>query len=98
MVNLYLMSVIDEANAQLTTALLRLEGALDNYFVRVGDPDQMRREVEAMSDDRAMLAEQLEKTQIREKELTKVALEASEALAVAIGELESLVENEDEAS
>ena len=86
------MTVIEEANAQLTTALHRLEGALDSYFVRVGDPDQIHREVEAMSDDRAKLAEELEQSQEREKELEMLAHEASEALAVAIGELEALVE------
>ena len=93
MPNCTVMSVIDEANAQLTTALQRLEGALDSYFVRVGDPDQVHREVVAMSDDRAKLAEELERSKNREKELSKVAYEASEALAVAIGEIEVLVEH-----
>lgn len=90
------MSVIEEANVQLTTALQRLEGALDSYFVRVGDPEQIHREVEAMSDDRARLAEELEQSQNREKELAKVAREASEALALAITELEALLGPEED--
>lgn len=88
------MSSIDHAAIRLDKALSRLEGALDGLTERSGDPGLMRRELAAMVEDRVLLAEQLDESLAREKELQALADEASEALGAAIAEVRAALGRE----
>ena len=88
------MTVIDSAANRLDKALNRLEGAVETLFDRSGDPTLLRQELAAMVDDRARLAEQLDESLAREKELQALADEASEALGAAIAEVRAALGRE----
>lgn len=88
------MSVIDSAANRLDQALQRLEGAVGGLFERSGDPVLLRQELTAMMEDRARLAEQLDASLAREKELQALADEASEALGSAIAEVRAALGRE----
>jgi hypothetical protein len=88
------MSSIDHAATRLDKALSRLEGVLDGLAERSGDPGLMRRELAAMVEDRVLLAEQLDESLAREKELQALADEASEALGAAIAEVRAALGRE----
>jgi len=88
------MSVIESAATRLDKALSRLEGAVGSLFVRSGDPVLLRQELAAMMEDRARLAEQLDESLAREKELQTLADEASEALGAAIAEVRAALGRE----
>lgn len=90
------MSLIDDATAKLAAALKRLEGSLDTVFEQAGDPGVVRREVEALTRDRARLAEELDASLARENELQKLADEASVALGSAIAEVRAAMERQGE--
>lgn len=79
--------MIEAAASRLEKATRRLEGAVEGLFERSGDPVLLRQELSAMMDDRARLAEQLDESLAREKELQALADEASEALGTAIAEV-----------
>ena len=88
------MSVIEAAASRLEKATRRLEGAVEGLFERSGDPVLLRQELSAMMDDRARLAEQLDESLAREKELQAPADEASEALGSAIAEVRAALGRE----
>ena len=88
------MSSIDHAATRLDKALSRLEGDLDGLAERSGDPGLMRRELAAMVEDRVLLAEQLDESLAREKNLQALADEASEALGAAIAEVRAALGRE----
>ncbi|MEO1552731.1 MAG: DUF4164 family protein [Pseudomonadota bacterium] len=88
------MSVIESAAHRLDQALRRLEGVVDGLFERSGDPVLLRQELTAMMEDRAHLAEQLDESLAREKELQALADEASEALGSAIAEVRAALGRE----
>ena len=90
------MTNIDQATAKLDEALKRLEGNLDAVFEKAGDPGLVRREVDALSRDRANLAEELDASLARENELQKLADEASVALGSAIAEVRAALERQGE--
>lgn len=81
------MTNLDQASAKLSAALTRLEGNLDVLLEHSGDPGVARREVEALTRDRARLAEELDASLARENELQNLADEASVALGSAIAEV-----------
>ncbi|MCF6329689.1 MAG: DUF4164 domain-containing protein [Henriciella sp.] len=81
------MSLIETSAERLDRALSRLEGAVESLFERSGDPALARRELAAMVEDRAYLAQQLDDALSREKELQSLADEASEAWGSAIAEV-----------
>ncbi len=88
------MDVIDASAEKLDAALAQLESALDSLLDRAGDPLASRREVEALVRDRAALAEELDASLAREKELQTLADEASEALGAAIAEVRAALGRE----
>ena len=88
------MSVIDASIAELDAALKRLEGAFDSHFAQAGDPKVMRKEIDALVEDRARLAEELDAAKARERELQALADEASEALGTAIEEVRAALDRE----
>ena len=88
------MSVIETAATRLDKALRRLEGAVDGFFERSGDPVLLRQELNAMMDDRTRHADQLDESLAREKELQALADEASEALGAAIAEVRAALGRE----
>ncbi len=90
------MSEIDAATEKLNTALAHLEGVLDGVFARAGDPAASQREIEALSADRARMAEELDASLAREKELQALADEASNALGSAIAEVRSALDRDGE--
>ncbi len=78
---------MDEAVRRLETAIDRLEGRLDSLFARVDGFRTHEKEAEALRKDRARLASDLDAAKAREKELQRLADEASEALGAAISEV-----------
>lgn len=90
------MTNLDHAAARLDAALKRLEGNLEAVFDRAGDPGLVRREVEALTRDRARLAEELDASLARENELQALADEASTALGAAIAEVRAALERQGE--
>jgi len=88
------MSVIETSATRLDQALRRLESVVDGLFERSGDPVLLRQELTAMMEDRARLAEQLDESLAREKELQTLADEASEALGAAIAEVRAALGRE----
>ncbi|KCZ54257.1 hypothetical protein HY29_15105 [Hyphomonas beringensis] len=85
------MSEIDPAIRQLENALTRLEGALDSLMARAGDPDVVKAELAALVSDRAQLADELDASLARERELQILADEASAALGSAIEEVRAAI-------
>lgn len=88
------MSSLDDSIARLDAALKRLEGAFDTHFASAGDPIVMRAEIDALVEDRARLAEELDAAKAREIELQGLADEASEALGAAIEEVRAALDRE----
>lgn len=80
--------------SRLDKALTRLEGSVEALFERSGDPVLARRELAAMIEDRAKLAQQLDEALARETELQALADEASEALGSAIAEVRAALGRE----
>jgi hypothetical protein len=78
---------IDDALQQLEAAIDRLEGRLDGLFDRLETHRAQEREADALRVDRARLAGDLDAAKSRERELQRLADEASEALGAAISEV-----------
>ncbi len=78
---------MDAALRQLEAAIDRLEGRLDGLFERIETHRSREREAEALRIDRARLAGDLDAAKARERELQRLADEASEALGAAISEV-----------
>jgi len=78
---------IDDALQQLEAAIDRLEGRLDGLFDRLETHRAQEREAAALRVDRARLAGDLDAAKSRERELQRLADEASEALGAAISEV-----------
>lgn len=78
---------MDEAVRRLVAAIDRLEGRLDGLFERIDGFRAHEKEAEALRKDRARLASDLDAAKAREKELQRLADEASEALGAAISEV-----------
>ncbi len=78
---------MDSALQQLEAAIDRLEGRLDGLLDRLETSRRHEREAEALRIDRARLASDLDAAKARERELQRLADEASEALGAAISEV-----------
>lgn len=78
---------MDSALQQLEAAIDRLEGRLDGLLDRLETSRGHEREAEALRIDRARLASDLDAAKARERELQRLADEASEALGAAISEV-----------
>ncbi len=78
---------MDAALKRLEAAIDRLEGRLDGLFERLDGFRTHEKEAEALRRDRARLASDLDVAKAREKELQRLADEASEALGAAISEV-----------
>lgn len=89
------MDGLQEAQRQLTTALDRLEQALESMFEQAGDPVTVARELALMQADRLRLANELDAALAREAELQALADEASAALGSAIEEVRSALAKEE---
>ncbi len=88
------MNGLNTATETLQTALSRLESAMEGLQERGGQPGLRRKELAAMIEDRARLAEQLDDALAREQELQSLADEASEALGSAIAEVRAALGRE----
>lgn len=78
---------LEIAAQRLTRALEKLDARLDALFARVESRAPNERETEALRLDRARLAADLDAARARERELQRLADEASEALGAAILEV-----------
>jgi hypothetical protein len=78
---------MDEALLRLEAAIDRLEGRLDGLFERLDGHRTQEREADALRIDRTRLAGDLDAARARERELQRLADEASEALGAAISEV-----------
>ena len=88
------MDTLETATRRLSSALNHLETAMEGMLERGGQPGLLRKELAAMIEDRAKLAEQLDEALAREKELQVLADEASEALGSAIAEVRAALGRE----
>lgn len=88
------MTSLTSSTERLDKALTRLEGAIEGFSERSGDPALARKELAAMIEDRAYLAQQLDDALARERELQALADEASEALGSAIAEVRAALGRE----
>ncbi len=89
------MSELDPAAERLDAALKRLETALEAHLLRAGNPAALRAEIAALVTDRSKLAEDLDQSLAREKELQTLADEASLALGSAIDEVRAALGKEE---
>ncbi len=89
------MSDLEPAAERLDAALSRLEAALEGLTARIGDPLVLRAELAALVSDRARLAEDLDASLVRERQLQTLADEASVALGAAIQEVRAALKAED---
>jgi cell shape-determining protein MreC len=78
---------MDGALRRLEAAIDKLEGRLDGLFERLEGSRTHEKEAEALRKDRARLASDLDVAKARERELQRLADEASEALGAAISEV-----------
>jgi uncharacterized membrane-anchored protein len=78
---------MDAAVRRLEAAIDRLEGRLDGLFQRFETHRAREREADALRLDRTRLAGDLDAARARERELQRLADEASEALGAAISEV-----------
>ena len=78
---------MDAALQRLEAAIDKLEGRLDGLFERLESSRTHEKEAEALRKDRARLASDLDVAKARERELQRLADEASEALGAAIAEV-----------
>lgn len=88
------MTQLDTSLQQLDAALTRLEGSLDTLLSRTGNPATSQAELAALIEDRVQLAEELDASLAREKELQTLADEASAALGAAIAEVRAALGRE----
>ncbi len=91
------MDKLNSATRELDDALKSLERALDGLFEKASDPGISRRELAAMIEDRAQLADELDASIARERKLQALADEASEALGSAIAEIRAALTREGDA-
>ncbi|MBI1340769.1 DUF4164 family protein [bacterium] len=80
-------SPLAAAAERLTVAIERLEARVAGLLDGIEASEPHRREAEALRRDRAKLAADLDAAKARERELQKLADEASEALGAAINEV-----------
>lgn len=80
-------SPLEAVATRLVAAIDSLEGRLDGLFERLEVQRSHVREAEALRVDRARLASDLDAARARERELQRLADEASEALGAAISEV-----------
>lgn len=78
---------LDAAADRLAHALEGLEDRLESVFERLDSHRSIDTEADALRMDRARLARDLDAAKAREKELQRLADEASEALGAAILEV-----------
>ena len=78
---------LDAAARKLSDALMRLELQVETMLDRLDSHRSYEREAEALRLDRARLASDLDSARARERELQRLADEASEALGAAISEV-----------
>ena len=78
---------LQTAADKLALAVEHLEERLDGLFERLESTGSFHREASALRMDRARLARDLDAAKARERELQRLADEASEALGAAINEV-----------
>lgn len=83
------MNALETAASELETALKRLENRVDSLVESQSVIRLARAEAETLRRDRAQLANDLDTSKARERELEALADEASRALGVAIAEVKA---------
>lgn len=83
------MNALETAATELETALKRLENRVDSLLESQSVIRLARAEAETLRRDRAQLANDLDSSKARERELEALADEASRALGVAIAEVKA---------
>lgn len=92
------MNELRQAVEELESALKRLEDSVDTLADPRSSGRVMQAEAEALRRDRAKLAEDLDASRARERELEALADEASKALGVAIAEVKAAMATQPQAS
>tara|TARA_B100001179_G_C18458088_1_gene345969 strand:+ start:394 stop:672 length:279 start_codon:yes stop_codon:yes gene_type:complete len=83
------MNQLRQAVEELETALKRLEDSVEGLSDPYSRSRAIHAEAEALRRDRAKLAEDLDASRARERELEALADEASRALGIAIAEVKA---------
>lgn len=86
------MTDLKTAVAELEAALSRLEASVESITDTHSSGRLIQAEAEALRRDRAKLAEDLDASRARERELEALADEASKALGVAIAEVKAAMQ------
>ena len=86
------MTQLKDAVSDLEAALRRLENSVESLTDRHSPGRIMKAEAEALRRDRAKLAEDLDASRARERELEALADEASKALGIAIAEVKAAMQ------
>ena len=86
------MTQLKDAVSDLEAALRRLENSVESLTDRHSPGLIVQAEAEALRRDRAKLAEDLDASRARERELEALADEASKALGVAIAEVKAAMQ------
>lgn len=92
------MNELRQAVEELESALKRLENGVDLLTDPRSSGRLFQAEAEALRRDRAKLAEDLDASRAREKELEALADEASKALGIAIAEVKAAMGSRPRAS
>ena len=92
------MNELRQAVEELESALKRLEDSVDTLADPRSSGRVMQAEAEALRRDRAKLAEDLDASRARDRELEALADEASKALGVAIAEVKAAMATQPQAS
>jgi hypothetical protein len=90
------MASVDSSLQRFDAALARLEAAVETLFAQSGHPVLLKKQLDVMMADRAQLAEQLDQSLARERELQSLADEASAALGTAIDEVRAALGRPDQ--
>ena len=86
------MTQLKDAVSDLEAALRRLENSVESLTDGPSPGRIVQAEAEALRRDRAKLAEDLDASRARERELEALADEASKALGVAIAEVKAAMQ------
>ena len=90
------MTDLKSAATDLEKAMTRLEDSVEHFFDKTLSSRLAHAEAEALRRDRAQLAQDLDASRARERELEALADEASKALGIAITEVRAALESQDQ--
>jgi phage-related minor tail protein len=86
-------SEVEQAARRLTAALDALEAAVERRSEADRDEDELAARIQALGTDRSRLANELDGSLVRSRELERVNREVSQRLGVAIETIRAVLDN-----